>query len=932
MRLFSFVLLLSVVCWAAPLQADAFGPVALSRLNDSDALSRAIRVVHDPTGALTPLEAIHQATARGQGVESVDHKGKGYWLVVPLNNDTAHTQWWYSNYNTFYSSLDVYLVADGAVRATYLGGRKSAPINKHLMLFYGWHFPFELDQGESVSLAIYIQGSILNSPIMELHDAQAAKLDHLLRQYSIILMLGMIIALIVYNLMLSAAVKDIAYLWYGLHGLFLVFWFSNTTGILHTLNFPDVSLHWQRTSFVGHELFAVLFCYRFLNISGRSRGLRLVFQLLIGLLALSMSALLLRPADPAQGGIPLLGLLLMLLAGSQATLLLFTGIQASWNGYRPARYFVLGWSGFSLMTIVGVLSLMGVITTTSNTLHGLIAASAFEMLMLALALAARIRQLQLDKGAAEAANEEQNAFIANVSHELRTPLHGILGLSRLLASTTLDAEQKKSVAMITRTGNALLGLINNILDYTRLTTHGMAYRADPFAPGELAVDLVSLLAVDAQDKGISLSCHVDAEVPPVVSGDQDRVRQVLLNLLSNAVKFTDHGSVTIEVSVLSRSQEAIELRYAVKDTGIGIPPALRERLFQRFSQADARMGRRFGGTGLGLAICKELAEGMGGRVHFTSAAKGTTFYFDLPLGRCEVALPPNPPRSEKPAKDLALLRDRRLLIVDDVPLNLFILEQSLKDSGSLVDLSDSGRDAVVKAGNQHYALILIDINMPEMDGIAATQAIRAHHDPEVAATPIIGVTASVLPKERQLYIERGMNAVLAKPYTQDDLARVIRQVLERETEPVVPHTSGHTPPTQALLDDEYLVLQQQDMGIEAQRALFGQFREQGRRYLDDAEQALASNAAQLFREHLHRLRGMASMCGCIQLAEATSRLEHRSEEHRPEEHRPKGQSSREACEADLAQLRQLFEQSADALLATYGDHRARRGDTPVKPN
>lgn len=216
----------------------------------------------------------------------------------------------------------------------------------------------------------------------------------------------------------------------------------------------------------------------------------------------------------------------------------------------------------------------------------------------------------------------------------------------------------------------------------------------------------------------------------------------------------------------------------VNDTGIGISEDLEERLFQRFSRGDSAAGRRYGGAGLGLAICKELAEGMGGRIRVSSRGSGgSKFYFDLPLGRSESTgrLKASPPPT--PSANLDFLRDRRILVVDDVPLNQFILEQFLKDAGGLVDLSVSGQDAVAKAVDTPYDLILMDINMPEMDGIEATRAIRAQPDASVAATPIVGVTASVLPSERQMYLAQGMNDVLAKPFTQRDLQAMLRRIL-----------------------------------------------------------------------------------------------------------------------------------------------------------
>lgn len=881
-----------LILWLSPLAAseEAFHP--LSRLTDAAELDRAARLVHDPDLELSPLQAIAQATTEPLRIDAM---ARGYWVVLPLRNDGERSQWRLSSYNTMFSRVDFHWVSDGVVRGSLHAGRSAPPDDEQPMLVYGWHFPFTIPPGKSGYLVHYVQTHTLNALILELRDAETAKTEQIIRQFSFVLMLGMLIALIVYNLFLSTAVRDLNYLWYSLHGTFLTLWFANTMGIFYVFGVADADLRGLRASFVAHELFAVVFCYRFLEIAKHTRILRRLFPVFMGLLLISLISIGFLPPDVPQPQV-LLGVIFGFL------LLLAAGLVRAWQGFRPARFYLLGWTGLSVGMIAGALGLLGVIPLSSYSVHLVLAASAFEMLFLALALADRIRGLQRDKGKAEAATEAQGAFIATVSHELRTPLHGILGLSRILAESPLDGRQKKTVGTIISTGHTLLGLINNILDYTRLTTRGMEYHREPFDPGGLVRELIALLAADAQAKGLELSCTIASETPQTLVGDQDRVRQVLLNLLSNAIKFTEQGRVELTLSRLSSKDDRVELRFVVSDTGIGIPDELKARLFQRFTQSDSAAGRRYGGAGLGLAICKELAEGMGGRIHFSSPpGGGSKFIFDLSLERpaaAETAMQADLP---EPSGDLGFLREARILAVDDAPLNLFILEQFLKDAGSLVDLSSSGRDALAKASANPYDLILMDINMPEMDGITATRAIRSHRDPAIAATPIIGVTASVLPNERRLYIAQGMNAVLAKPFTQQDLRRILREVLEDGEAGV---RSDSPPPLQALLDPEQLAIQRQDMGEELQRDLFSQFRDQGRSYLLDAEQAFADEAAPELRSHIHRLRGMAAMCGCARLAETAANLEQRLDDSGIDA----------ATEGELERLARVFEVSADALL------------------
>jgi CheY-like chemotaxis protein/HPt (histidine-containing phosphotransfer) domain-containing protein len=408
---------------------------------------------------------------------------------------------------------------------------------------------------------------------------------------------------------------------------------------------------------------------------------------------------------------------------------------------------------------------------------------------------------------------------------------------------------------------------------------------------------------------LKLSCTIDAEMPRNLIGDQDRIRQVLLNLLSNAIKFTEEGLVELAVSLLSKSDREVALRFQVVDTGIGIPEDLKARLFQRFSQGDNAAGRRYGGAGLGLAISKELAEGMGGRIHFSSVPSGgSRFDFELPLAR--PAATPEMTRDEpsESTGDLGFLRDSRILAADDVPLNLYVLEQILKDAGSLVDLAVSGRDAVAKAVANPYDLILMDINMPGMDGIAATRAIRGHHDAAIATTPIIGVTASVLPSEREMYIAQGMNDVLSKPFTSVELITVLRKNLTsgeaRGRQGETPATTPATPAS--LLDQRRLATLREDVGEQVQGDLIKQFSELGRAYLADARQALKKGDTEDLCAHLHRLRGMAAMIGCERLSDTAGTLEQRLKEGGLES----------VAEPDLEEIVELFEQSAEAL----GEH------------
>jgi len=715
-----------------------------------------------------------------QGTFNKGMTTSAFWFVQPLHNPST-SQDIHRLLEISYPPLDnvdVYVISSNGTRETMQAG-DSKPFEVRPKQDSSYLFPihFAANEKKLVLIRVQSEGSV-RVPIKLWNPIQYEESN---RKYLLIMGIyfGIMLLMIIYNFCIYISIKDVSYLFYVCYIAAHTILQSTLTGFGAEFIWP--SLPWFNNQFLIvsillTEVFALVFTANVLNTKTTTPYGHKLIQAFIVLATLSLFASIALPYATSLKVVLVLGM-------SMSMFGIFIGTKLALQGYQTARFFILAWFSFLLGALIYGATTAGLLPATTFTTNALILGSTLEVAILSWTLADRLSRMQRDKTKMEKtakialqqvndalieSHQIKDEFLATISHELRTPMNGIISSISHLQNEKDITAQAPFIHSADRSASHMMLLIDSVLSYTELLSNESVVERHPFQLRKVTHFLDEYFTPQCQDKHLTFMVDINEDVPSLVLGDQRKLTQVLVSLIDNAIKFTECGYIrlAIDLDSLDKTNKKIKLTFKIEDTGIGIPKALGNEIFERFSQADSSFHRGHGGLGIGLAIAKQTANLLDAELTYESIpSHGSIFTFTAQFEYTR-ALASTTSKEAYKIEDLA--KGKTALVVEDNKVNQLVLQTTLKKLGFSVVCAINGEDSLNKLNENDIDIVLMDCQMPIMDGFEATRNIRQLANVK-SLVPIIAVTANAMSKDRNRCLESGMNDYMSKPVSLDEL-------------------------------------------------------------------------------------------------------------------------------------------------------------------